>query len=100
MCFDYHLPRFRFWAQACVFSVFAEMDEWEMDRTDIMMRHKLGGGQYGDVYEAIWKRYNVTIAVKTLRVRRIIIMIVFFERKYDNEIIYSLAILNLANREQ
>lgn len=32
------------------------------------MKHKLGGGQYGDVYEAIWKRYNVTIAVKTLRV--------------------------------
>ena len=34
------------------------------------MKHKLGGGQYGDVYEAIWKRYNVTIAVKTLRVRK------------------------------
>ena len=32
------------------------------------MKHKLGGGQYGDVYEAIWKRYNVTVAVKTLRV--------------------------------
>ena len=32
------------------------------------MKHKLGGGQYGDVYEAIWKRYNATIAVKTLRV--------------------------------
>ena len=37
-------------------------------RTDIVMKHKLGGGQYGDVYEAIWKRYNATIAVKTLRV--------------------------------
>ena len=49
-------------------SFFLEMDEWEMDRTDIVMKHKLGGGQYGDVYEAIWKRYNVTIAVKTLRV--------------------------------
>ena len=48
---------------------FAETDEWEMDRTDIVMKHKLGGGQYGDVYEAIWKRYNVTVAVKTLRVR-------------------------------
>ena len=45
-----------------------ETDEWEMDRTDIVMKHKLGGGQYGDVYEAIWKRYNVTVAVKTLRV--------------------------------
>ena len=46
-------------------------DEWEMDRTDIVMKHKLGGGQYGDVYEAIWKRYNVTVAVKTLRVRKV-----------------------------
>ena len=42
-----------------------------MDRTDIVMKHKLGGGQYGDVYEAIWKRYNVTVAVKTLRVRAV-----------------------------
>ena len=48
--------------------MFSETDEWEMDRTDIVMKHKLGGGQYGDVYEAIWKRYNVTVAVKTLRV--------------------------------
>ena len=48
--------------------IFLETDEWEMDRTDIVMKHKLGGGQYGDVYEAIWKRYNVTVAVKTLRV--------------------------------
>lgn len=37
------------------------------------MKHKLGGGQYGDVYEAIWKRYNVTIAVKTLRVSSFIL---------------------------
>ena len=42
-----------------------------MDRTDIVMKHKLGGGQYGDVYEAVWKRYNVTVAVKTLRVSSI-----------------------------
>ena len=51
-----------------IFDDFLETDEWEMDRTDIVMKHKLGGGQYGDVYEAIWKRYNVTVAVKTLRV--------------------------------
>ena len=43
-------------------------DIYTICRTDIVMKHKLGGGQYGDVYEAIWKRYNVTIAVKTLRV--------------------------------
>jgi hypothetical protein len=45
-----------------------EPDEWEVNRTDIVMRHKLGGGQYGDVYEAVWKRYNMTVAVKTLKV--------------------------------
>lgn len=45
-----------------------EPDEWEINRTDIVMRHKLGGGQYGDVYEAVWKRYNMTVAVKTLKV--------------------------------
>ena len=26
-----------------------------------------GGGQYGDVYEGVWKRYNKTVAVKTLK---------------------------------
>ncbi|XP_076068480.1 tyrosine-protein kinase Abl isoform X2 [Oratosquilla oratoria] len=44
-----------------------EPDEWEIERTDIAMKHKLGGGQYGDVYEAVWKRYNITVAVKTLK---------------------------------
>lgn len=42
-------------------------DEWEVDRTDIIMKHKLGGGQYGDVYEALWKRHKLTVAVKTLK---------------------------------
>jgi serine/threonine protein kinase len=46
-----------------------------MDRTDIVMKHKLGGGQYGDVYEAVWKRYNVTVAVKTLRVRMLLLIL-------------------------
>ena len=31
------------------------------------MKHKLGGGQYGEVYEAVWKRYGNTVAVKTLK---------------------------------
>nr|XP_039269323.1 tyrosine-protein kinase abl-1-like isoform X1 [Styela clava] len=44
-----------------------DFDHWEIDRTEILMKQKLGGGQYGDVYEALWKRYNKTIAVKTLR---------------------------------
>ncbi|XP_035449786.2 tyrosine-protein kinase Abl isoform X2 [Spodoptera frugiperda] len=45
----------------------APPDHWEIDRTDIVMKHKLGGGQYGDVYEAAWKRGNITVAVKTLK---------------------------------
>ncbi|XP_066975213.1 tyrosine-protein kinase ABL1 isoform X7 [Macrobrachium rosenbergii] len=45
----------------------AEPDEWEIERTDIAMKHKLGGGQYGDVYEALWKRHNIYVAVKTLK---------------------------------
>ncbi|XP_063632988.1 tyrosine-protein kinase Abl isoform X1 [Cydia splendana] len=45
----------------------APPDQWEIDRTDIVMKHKLGGGQYGDVYEAGWKKFNITVAVKTLK---------------------------------
>lgn len=26
-----------------------------------------GSGQYGDVYEAMWKRHNLQVAIKTLR---------------------------------
>ena len=69
---------------------FAETDEWEMDRTDIVMKHKLGGGQYGDVYEAIWKRYNVTVAVKTLRVSYFFFLITLgFEFREPSEADYN-----------
>lgn len=50
-----------------VFPLSPEPDEWEISRTDIVMKHKLGGGQYGEVYEAVWKRYGNTVAVKTLK---------------------------------
>lgn len=53
--------------KSALYSLSPEPDEWEVDRTDIVMKHKLGGGQYGDVYEAHWKRYNLTVAVKTLK---------------------------------
>lgn len=42
-------------------------DEWELDRSEIIMHNKLGGGQYGDVYEGYWKRHDCTIAVKALK---------------------------------
>ncbi|KJH44171.1 SH2 domain protein [Dictyocaulus viviparus] len=52
----------------CVFSLSpTQPDEWEVERTEIVMHNKLGGGQYGDVYEGYWKRHERTIAVKTLK---------------------------------
>lgn len=42
-------------------------DKWELDRCEIQMRLKLGSGQYGDVYEGVWLRYNKIVAVKTLK---------------------------------
>ncbi|VDK33263.1 unnamed protein product [Dibothriocephalus latus] len=46
----------------------ADIDEWESNRTDIVMKHKLGAGQYGVVYEALFKPHNITVAVKTVKV--------------------------------
>ncbi len=51
-----------------IYGVSPTPDEWEIERTDISMKNKLGGGQYGEVYEAIWKKHNKVVAVKTLRV--------------------------------
>uniref|UniRef100_A0A915M555 Tyrosine-protein kinase n=1 Tax=Meloidogyne javanica TaxID=6303 RepID=A0A915M555_MELJA len=42
-------------------------DEWEVDREQIVMKKKLGMGQYGDVYEALWLPFNRTVAVKSLK---------------------------------
>lgn len=51
-----------------VYSFSPEPDEWEIPRTEIAMKHRLGGGQYGEVYEGVWKKYDRPVAVKTLRV--------------------------------
>ncbi|KAL7063620.1 hypothetical protein AAHC03_0573 [Spirometra sp. Aus1] len=48
-------------------SLDTEIDEWESNRTDIVMKHKLGAGQYGVVYEALFKPHNITVAVKTVK---------------------------------
>lgn len=50
-----------------VFGLSPEPDRWEIERTEIAMKHRLGGGQYGDVYEGVWKKFNKTVAVKTLK---------------------------------
>uniref|UniRef100_A0A8D2ZZC9 Tyrosine-protein kinase n=1 Tax=Scophthalmus maximus TaxID=52904 RepID=A0A8D2ZZC9_SCOMX len=39
-----------------VYGVSPIHDKWEMERTDITMKHKLGGGQYGEVYVGVWKK--------------------------------------------
>ena len=52
-----------------IYGVSPQPDEWEIQRTDISMRNKLGGGQYGEVYEAVWKKHGKIVAVKTVRVR-------------------------------
>ncbi|XP_033642938.1 tyrosine-protein kinase ABL1-like [Asterias rubens] len=50
-----------------IYGVSPQPDEWEIQRTDISMRNKLGGGQYGEVYEAVWKKHGKIVAVKTVR---------------------------------
>ncbi|XP_038063483.1 tyrosine-protein kinase ABL1-like isoform X2 [Patiria miniata] len=50
-----------------IYGVSPQPDEWEIERTDISMRNKLGGGQYGEVYEAVWKKHSKIVAVKTVR---------------------------------
>ena len=46
----------------------SHVDEWELNRSDIEMGQKLGGGQYGEVYKAVIKKRNIQVAVKTFRV--------------------------------
>ena len=53
-----------------VYGFSPEPDRWEIERTEIAMKHRLGGGQYGEVYEGVWKKHDVPVAVKTLRVRK------------------------------
>lgn len=52
-------------------------DEWEIPRMDVFMGQKLGGGQYGEVYKAEYKKYNETVAVKTLKVGRLFLLDLF-----------------------
>ncbi|XP_056460276.1 tyrosine-protein kinase ABL2-like [Gadus chalcogrammus] len=50
-----------------VYGVSPIHDKWEMERTDITMKKKLGGGQYGEVYMGVWiKRWRL-VAVKKIK---------------------------------
>ena len=51
-----------------VYGVSHDFDEWEFDRANLDMGPKLGGGQYGEVYQAVMKGRGITVAVKTFKV--------------------------------
>ena len=46
-------------------------DKWEVERDEICMKKRLDGGQYGEVYEGLWTRHNRKVAVKTLKVNKL-----------------------------
>lgn len=43
------------------------IDAWEINRTEIVMHQQLGVGQWGIVSEAVWRKHNIRVAVKTLK---------------------------------
>ena len=51
-----------------IYSISHDVDQWELNRSDIEMGQKLGGGQYGEVYKAVLKKQNLYVAVKTFKV--------------------------------
>ena len=42
------------------------IDEWEIDRQQIRLLHKLGAGQFVEVWEGLWNN-TTAVAVKTLK---------------------------------
>ena len=57
-----------------VHSLSPHEDAWEIPRMDVFCGQKLGGGQYGEVYRAEYKKYNETVAVKTLKVNSFLLI--------------------------
>ncbi|KAI0981798.1 hypothetical protein GJ496_011701 [Pomphorhynchus laevis] len=39
----------------------------EIKRQNLILKEKLGGGQYGEVFEAVWIEKSIIVAIKTLR---------------------------------
>jgi hypothetical protein len=52
-----------------IYSISHDVDQWEINRSDIEMGQKLGGGQYGEVYKASLKKQHIYVAVKTFKVQ-------------------------------
>lgn len=45
----------------------SNIDAWEIDRSEILINQQIGIGQWGVVNEAVWKKHNIRVAVKTLK---------------------------------
>jgi len=41
-------------------------DQWEISKSSIQLRRKIGHGQFGEVYEGLWNG-TTPVAVKTLK---------------------------------
>eukprot|EP00794_Sanderia_malayensis_P015690 gene15690-17272_t len=50
-----------------LYSMSPASDQWEIPRQEITISQKLGGGQYGEVYKAEYRKFQRTVAVKTLK---------------------------------
>ena len=64
-CLRYAAPKLD---KPTVYSISPECDQWEVARQEITISQKLGGGQYGEVYKAEYRKFHKTVAVKTLKV--------------------------------
>lgn len=65
-----------------VYSFLFELDEWEIFRLEIVMKYRFGGGQYGEVYEGVWKKYNRLVVVKILRVGSLCVFLYFVKKVF------------------
>ena len=45
-------------------------DQWEIPRSSVQMVKRLGGGQFGEVWEGLWNN-TTPVAIKTLKSGRL-----------------------------
>lgn len=42
------------------------IDKWEISKSSIVLKERIGQGQFGEVYKAVWNKTAI-VAVKTLK---------------------------------